>query len=126
MEQVVGVAVFRDARILLVQRSMKKKFLPGYWEIPGGHVEEGETPEAAARRELEEETGLIIKRMKYYNKWSDGRVEETDFIAEASGTLKLDSKECSAFVWASPNDIKTLKMSKKMKETIGKAFGKGQ
>lgn len=29
------------------------------WELPGGHIEEGETPDIAARRELEEETGAV-------------------------------------------------------------------
>jgi 8-oxo-dGTP diphosphatase len=31
------------------------------WELPGGHVEDGESPEAAAVREVWEETGLIVE-----------------------------------------------------------------
>lgn len=43
-------------KILLVKRSVEPK--SGLWCLPGGFMELGETPETAALRELEEETGL--------------------------------------------------------------------
>ena len=43
-------------RVLLVKRSVEPK--KGFWCLPGGFMELGETPEAAALRELSEETGL--------------------------------------------------------------------
>jgi ADP-ribose pyrophosphatase YjhB (NUDIX family) len=49
-----GVLITDDAdRVLLLQPSYKPT-----WEIPGGIVEEGESPRAAARREVREELGL--------------------------------------------------------------------
>lgn len=36
---------------------------PGSWEAVHGHIEAGETPADAARRELEEETGLALERL---------------------------------------------------------------
>ena len=51
-------------RYLLIKRTKMKRgkenSLPEYWDIPGGMVEEGETPSAAAIRETKEEVNLDI------------------------------------------------------------------
>jgi 8-oxo-dGTP diphosphatase len=49
-----------DRRVLIAQRPEGKMF-PGLWEFPGGKLEEGETPEVALIRELEEELGISTK-----------------------------------------------------------------
>ena len=46
-----------DGRVLLAQRPPGKS-MAGLWEFPGGKIEQGETPEAALIRELEEELGI--------------------------------------------------------------------
>ena len=47
------------------------------WEIPGGHIERGETFEDAARRELYEETGAIRYELKPVCKYSFKSNEKT-------------------------------------------------
>jgi 8-oxo-dGTP diphosphatase len=57
---VVAAALVRpDGRILLQQRATGRA-MAGLWEFPGGKVDEGETPEAALVRELEEELGIAV------------------------------------------------------------------
>lgn len=51
--RVVSVAVIRDGKLLFGLRGDT-----GKWNLPGGHVEPGESPRAAAERELKEEAGL--------------------------------------------------------------------
>jgi 8-oxo-dGTP diphosphatase len=46
-----------DGRVLIAQRP-EGKAMAGLWEFPGGKVEQGETPEAALIRELQEELGI--------------------------------------------------------------------
>jgi 8-oxo-dGTP diphosphatase len=55
----VGVLLRPDGDFLLTSRPTGKVYA-GYWEFPGGKVEPGETVEAALRRELIEEIGLVI------------------------------------------------------------------
>lgn len=50
-----------DGRVLIAERP-KGKHLEGLWEFPGGKLLEGETPEAALIRELDEELGIDIEK----------------------------------------------------------------
>jgi mutator protein MutT len=58
--EVVGGLLVRDGRVLLCHRSVNRSWYPNVWDIPGGHVEVGETPSAALVRELGEELGVAI------------------------------------------------------------------
>ncbi len=55
----VSAAIFRDDRILLVRRARSPA--KGYYSLPGGRVEFGETLHAALHREVDEETALKIE-----------------------------------------------------------------
>lgn len=55
----VGAVVISDGKVLLVKRG--KDPGRGYWAIPGGGVELGESLAEAAEREIKEETGVIIR-----------------------------------------------------------------
>ena len=57
---VVAVALVDvDGRVLIAQRP-EGKAMAGLWEFPGGKVDEGEAPEAALIRELQEEIGIDV------------------------------------------------------------------
>ncbi|TSE02216.1 NUDIX domain-containing protein [Skermania sp. ID1734] len=54
MREVVAAALVQHGRLLLAQRR-RPAHLAGLWELPGGKVEDGESPAAALERELREE-----------------------------------------------------------------------
>ena len=55
----VGAAILRDGRLLACRRTSPPE-TAGRWELPGGKVEDGETPDAALVREVREELGCEI------------------------------------------------------------------
>ena len=59
--QEIAVAVVEREGMFLIGRRAEGTALAGYWEFPGGKLEGGETPEAAAVRECLEETGLEVR-----------------------------------------------------------------
>ncbi len=68
----VGVLFDADDRFLLTSRPEGKVYA-GYWEFPGGKLEDGETVEAALRRELHEELGIEIASVEPW------KVERVDY-----------------------------------------------
>jgi 8-oxo-dGTP pyrophosphatase MutT (NUDIX family) len=60
MHQVVVGALVRAGRVLLVHRSPHRRAFPDVWDLPGGHIEAGESELRALARELHEELGVQI------------------------------------------------------------------
>ena len=74
-----SAAIFREGAVLLIERA--KGALKGRWSLPGGHIEPGETAQAAALREVREETGVEVD--------IHGLVDIHDVILRADdGTLR--------------------------------------
>ena len=59
----VNVFVLNEGKLLLGKRKGKRGY--GTWSLPGGHFEYGESFTAAAKRELEEETGIKAEALKF-------------------------------------------------------------
>ncbi len=66
---VVAAAIEKDGLIFCAQRP-EGKSLAGFWEFPGGKLEEGETPEEALIREIKEEFNSEIEIVSYLNEAS--------------------------------------------------------
>lgn len=108
----VACGVLRDAggRVLIVQRPLGK-IAAGKWEFPGGKIEAGETPEAALRRELEEEIGVRTLRARpllhFVHAYRERVVTlETWLVTGWEG--ELHGREGQAMVWRSLDDTADL------------------
>lgn len=66
---VVAAAIEKDGKIFCAQRP-EGKSLGGYWEFPGGKLEEGELPEEALIREIHEELNSQIEIISFVNEAS--------------------------------------------------------
>ena len=56
----VGALLVSNGRVLMCLRRADRAYYPGVWDVPGGHVEMGETPAEALKRELWEELGIVV------------------------------------------------------------------
>jgi 8-oxo-dGTP pyrophosphatase MutT (NUDIX family) len=100
-----GIHVDRDGRILILERAAGA--MVGFWSMPSGLLDAGETPEAAARRELYEESGLRcagpltligVSTLHVYGHHAIRLVYAAD---AADGDVRL-SHEHSAYAWIDP------------------------
>lgn len=99
----VGVLIQADGRFLLTSRPSGKVY-QGYWEFPGGKLEQGESVEQALRRELLEEIGISVGEV---HPW---KVEMVDYphalvrlhfckVLDWAGALQMH--EGQTFAWQS-------------------------
>jgi len=71
---VTAIIEFPDNKILLIKRGTVV-FL-GYWALPGGRVDAGETVEQAVVREVREETGLNVKIVRKIGEYHESGVQD--------------------------------------------------
>jgi 8-oxo-dGTP diphosphatase len=76
-EVALALLVDHSGALLMQHRDGNATVSPHQWGVPGGRVEPGETPEAAVRREVLEETGLVAGALKAI--WSGPRPYEEGF-----------------------------------------------
>jgi ADP-ribose pyrophosphatase YjhB (NUDIX family) len=102
---VLDLSADPPAVALIARHDRRSRLL---WSLPKGHVEEGETPEMAALREVHEETGLegrIIAPLGVIDFWfvvEDKRIHKTvhHYVIEAvGGELSDDDIEVEAVEW---------------------------
>jgi 8-oxo-dGTP diphosphatase len=100
-EVAVGVLIRPDGRFLLTTRPPGKVY-EAYWEFPGGKLEAGETIEAALRRELQEELGIVIDTVI---PWKTELVDyphalvRLNFCKVMSWQGELQMREAQNFAW---------------------------
>jgi 8-oxo-dGTP diphosphatase len=112
---VVAVAlVDADNRVLIAQRP-QDKMLGGLWEFPGGKVHDGEPPEDALIRELDEELGITVEA---------ACLAPLTFASHSYGEFHLlmplyicrkwegfvEAREAQALKWVRPRDLRNYSM----------------
>lgn len=107
-QPVVSMAIIaHDGAVLMIRRRQKEGEL--LWAFPGGAVEEGETPEEAAVREVAEEVGLIVVADKVLGDRvhpKTGRAMVYTACTVEGGDLSvLDEDEIAEVAWVKYNDI---------------------
>ena len=107
---VVAAAIEKDGKFFCAQRP-EGKSLGGFWEFPGGKLENGESPEQALIREIKEELNSDIEIISYVNEasydYDFGMVVMKTFHAKLiSGNLELLEHQNST--WLSPTQLPTL------------------
>jgi 8-oxo-dGTP pyrophosphatase MutT (NUDIX family) len=115
---VVGAVIIDDAgRAFVHRRGPNRALFPNCWDLPGGHVEPGETPLEALTREVEEETGWRLRRVIAElgeMRWTgdDGVPRrELDYLIEVDGDLdapRLEQPDHVEFAWVALDQLDRL------------------
>ena len=75
------------------------------WGLPGGFIESDEDPEAAIRREINEETTLDLSNVSLIRIRTVRKHIEILFLADSIGTVSLESAEIRDFGWFSKDSL---------------------
>jgi len=126
----VGAILLKRDRILMAQRG--KEPLKGWWSLPGGALETGESLADGVRREVREETGLEIRPMGVLEIFerimrdSKGDAEYhyvlIDYVCRIIGGTLCDGDDVCRVEWVRRSDLVKLQITEGTLGVIEKAF----
>ena len=111
----VVAAILQKEDKILIARKKQGKPLAGYFEFPGGKIEEGETPEESLIRELMEEMNIKIAVKEYigesiYDYGNDKVISLLGYTAEIiDGEIKLSDHDI--YEWVTLEQINNYKIA---------------
>ena len=112
---VVSIALINSEDEILLSKRPQDKHLSGFWEFPGGKVEEGETPEKALVREIKEELNIDIESKCIAPlSFSEFDYKEFQLLLLLYICRRWDgepmSMENNKLMWVKPNMLRNYKM----------------
>jgi 8-oxo-dGTP diphosphatase len=110
MRTVVAAVIERSDQRLLIGQRRKNDSSPLKWEFPGGKVRDGESPEVALARELQEELGVTMVKSVELGRVRHqyaGTLEELEirFFAAAIAEEELVPRAFEKIAWALPKEL---------------------
>lgn len=117
MEKHFGVAtkglIVHNGKVLLLKRSDEAHIHPGQWEFPGGKLEFGETPVQGMRREITEETGLVVSvgDLLYASSFFIGSHRQVILLRYACTSQDNNvalSPEHADWQWVDPDEVEAI------------------
>lgn len=116
-----SVALVRKTDLLLIQRNRPPS--EGLWTLPGGRLEDGETAEQCAIREIREELRLELFALRPLLKLRHGQFELQTFATQAfEGELAADPGEIRAWRWVRAHEVRNLRTTPQLGEVTAAAF----
>ncbi len=121
-------------KVYLAQRAMTKKFCPGVFEIPGGHIDFGEDIVAGLRREVREELGKDImvgepfSVFTYMNEVKGAHTVEVAYFAEFAGRLDdvhLNPEDHQAGDWFAASELDKFMVNRSQDDPEPKVIMRG-
>jgi len=116
---VVGGLLVADGRVLLGHRHPARRWYPDVWDIPGGHVEPGESSRAAVVREVREELGVTVRSAHEHERirvpaapGGDDVVIDVWLVTAWVGTpVNRAPEEHDALAWFGVDDLPTTELA---------------
>jgi 8-oxo-dGTP diphosphatase len=113
----------KEGNILLLQRGHTDPWMPLKWNLVGGGVDKGETPIEGAKREIQEESSLIIDELEYMEKFLDGKYDIYTYLAYSdTDIVKLSDNEHVNYKWVTNTDMYKYDCIPFTKEIVELAF----
>lgn len=109
---IVTAAIIEKEGLIFAARRKGGKDLAGYWEFPGGKLEEGETPRQCLKRELREEFGIECTIGSFFDTSIHAYREKTIkllcyFAAHRKGEFRLTDHD--QIIWLPPSGLPSLR-----------------